>query len=194
VAFEALVERWAGILVSDGYGVYCQWVHARQTCLAHLIRRARGLSERKDPELAWFGRRVLAELQRLVHWATAPPTAGEVQTWYARMVHLLNQHSAQQDEAGTFARTLPRELGALWTFVVEQGVEPTNNRAERALRFAVLWRKIMQGTYHEKGDRWVERILSLRETCRLRGIPTFPILVEAVRCSFSGQQPDTSWI
>jgi transposase len=194
VAFEALVERWAGILVSDGYGVYCQWVHARQTCLAHLIRRARGLSERKDPELAWFGRRVLAELQRLVHWATAPPTAGEVQTWYARMVHLLNQHSAQQDEAGKFARTLQRELGALWTFVVEQGVEPTNNRAERALRFAVLWRKIMQGTYNEKGDRWVEPILSLRETCRLRGIPTFPILVEAVRCSFIGQQPDTSWI
>jgi transposase len=194
VAFEALVERWAGILVSDGYGVYCQWVHARQTCLAHLIRRARGLSEQKDPELAWFGRRVLAELQRLVHWATAPPTAGEVQTWYARMVHLLNQHSAQQDEAGKFARTLQRELGALWTFMVEQGVEPTNNRAERALRFAVLWRKIMQGTYSEKGDRWVERTLSLRETCRLRGIPTFPILVEAVRCSFIGQQPDTSWI
>ena len=70
-AFEALIERWAGILVSDGYGVYCQWVHGRQTCLAHLIRRARGLSERQDPELAGFGRRVLTELQRLVHWATA---------------------------------------------------------------------------------------------------------------------------
>jgi transposase len=80
-AFEALVKHWAGILVSDGYGVYCQWVHARQTCLAHLIRRARGLAERKDPELAGFGRRVLAELQRLVHWAQAPPTAGAVQTW-----------------------------------------------------------------------------------------------------------------
>jgi transposase len=193
-AFEALVERWAGILVSDGYGVYCQWVHARQTCLAHLIRRARGLAERKDLELAGFGRRVMAELQRLVHWATAPPTAGEVQTWYARMVHLLNQHSAQQNEAGTFARTLERELGALWTFVVEQGVEPTNNRAERALRFAVLWRRMMQGTYNAKGDRWVEQILSLRETCRLRGIPTFPVLVEAVTCSFNGQPPDVSWI
>jgi transposase len=193
-AFEALIERWAGILVSDGYGVYCQWVHARQTCLAHLLRRARGLAERKQPELAWFGHRVLAELQRLVHWATAPPTAGEVQTWYARMVHLLHQHGARQDEAGKFARTLERELGALWTFVVEHGVEPTNNRAERALRFAVLWRKIMQGSYNEKGDRWVERMLSLRETCRLRGTPTFPILVDAVTCYFKGQQPDVSWI
>jgi transposase len=193
-AFEALVASWAGFLVSDGYPVYQHWVHGRQTCLAHLIRRARGLSERKQPELAWFGGRVLAELQRLVQWATAPPTAGEVQTWYARMVHLLNQHGARQDEAGTFARTLGRELGALWTFMVEQGVEPTNNRAERALRFAVLWRKLMQGSYNAKGERWVERILSLRETCRLRGIPTFPVLVDAVTSSFNGQHPDVSWI
>jgi transposase len=193
-AFEALVERWAGIVVSDGYGVYQHWVHGRQTCLAHLIRRARGLSERQEPELAWFGRRVLAELQRLVRWAQAPPTAGAVQTWYARMIHLLEQHRLRKDEAGTFARTLDREMGALWTFVVEAGVEPTNNRAERALRFAVLWRKMMQGTYNAKGDRWVERILSVRETCRLRGRPTFPVLVHAVTCYFNGQPPDVSWI
>jgi transposase len=63
-AFEALIKRWTGILVSDGFGVYQRWVHGRQTCLAHLIRRARGLAERKDPELAGFGRRVMAELQR----------------------------------------------------------------------------------------------------------------------------------
>jgi transposase len=125
-------------MVSDGYGMYQHWAHGRQTCLAHLLRWARGLAERKDPEMAWFGRRVMAELQGLVYWATAPPTSGEVQTWYARVVHLLNQHSARHDEAGTLAWMLERELGALWTFVVEQGVEPTNNRAGRALRFAVL--------------------------------------------------------
>jgi transposase len=85
-------------------------------------------------------------------------------------------------------------MRALWRFVVEEGVEPTNKRAERALRFVVLWRKIMQGTYNEKGDRWVERILSVRETCRLRGQSTFPVLVEAVTCSFNGQPPDVSWI
>jgi transposase len=193
-AFEALIERWAGILISDGYGVYQRWVHGRQTCLAHLIRRARGLAERHDPEIAWFGHRALAELQRLVHWATAPPTSGDVQTWYARMVHLIDQYRHQHDEAGTFARTLEREMGALWTFVVEEGVEPTNNRAERALRFAVLWRKMMQGTYNEKGDRWVEQILSVRETCRLQGRPTFPVLVDAVTRSFNRQPPDLSWI
>jgi transposase len=110
------------------------------------------------------------------------------------MVHLLACHRQRRDEAGTFARTLEREMGALWTFVVEEGVDPTNNRAERALRFAVLWRKVMQGTYNEKGDRWVERILSVRETCRLQGIPTFPVLVDAVTCYFNGQPPDVSWI
>ena len=194
VAFDALVKRWAGMLVSDGDGVYGPWVHGRQTCLAHLIRRARGLAERQDPELARFGHRVMTELQRWVHWATAPPTSGEVQTWYARMVHLLAQHRERQDAAGTFARTLERELGALWTLVVEAGVDPTHNRAERALRVAVRWRKLMQGTYHEKGDRWVERILSVRETCRLRGLPTCPVLVEAVTCSSNGRHPDVSWI
>jgi transposase len=129
-----------------------------------------------------------------VHWATAPPTAGDVQTWYARMVHLLADHRQRGDGAGRFARTLEREMASLWTFVVEKGVVATNNRAERALRFAVLWRRMMQGTYNEKGDRWVERILSLRETCRLRGKPTFPVLVDAVTCSFNGQQSDVSWI
>jgi transposase len=193
-AFEALVERWAGILVSDGYGVYHHWLHGRQTCLAHLIHRAHGLAERRDPVLAWFGGRVMTELQRLVHWATAQPTSGEVRTWYARMVHLLAQYGQRRDEAGTLARTLEWEMGSLWTFIVEQGVEPTNNRAERALRFAVLWRKLMQGTYTAKGDRWVERMLSLRETCRLRGMPTFPVLVDAVTSHFHGQRPDVSWI
>ena len=193
-AFKALVKQWSGILVSDGYGVYRQWMHQRQACMAHLIRRARGLSERKAPELTRFGCRIMAELQRLVHWATAPPTSGEVQTWYARMVHLLGHYRLQRDEAGTFARTLEREMAHLWTFVVEEGVEPTNNRAERALRFAVLWRKMMQGTYSEKGDRWVERILSVRETCRLRGVPTFTVLVDAVTCHFNGQPPDVSWL
>jgi transposase len=193
-AFEALVASWAGFFVSDGYPVYQHWVHGRQTCLAHLLRRARGLSERRQPALAWFGGRGRAEWQRLVHWAQAPPTAGAVQTWSARMVQLLGHYRLHQDEAGTFARTLEREMAHLWTFVVEAGVEPTNNRAERALRFAVRWRRMMQGTYNEKGDRWGERILSVRETCRLRGVPTFPVLVDAVTCYFNGQPPDVSWI
>jgi transposase len=72
-AFQTLVDKWAGVLVSDGYGVYRNWINAQQTCLAHLIRRAKGLSERDARDLAWFGQRVLSELQRLIAWALLRP-------------------------------------------------------------------------------------------------------------------------
>src|SRR5215510_4960920 len=64
----------------------------------------------------------------------------------------------------------------------------------RAHRFAVLWRKRSLGTASDKGNRWVERILSLKETCRLQARATYTVLVEAVTCFFHGQPPDLSWI
>ena len=83
---------------------------------------------------------------------------------------------------------------ALGTFLDVQGVEATNNIVKRAHRFGVLWRKRSQGTCSEKGNRWVERVLSLRHTCRIRGRPTFPVLVEAVSCLCNGKTPDLSWM
>ena len=47
-AFNQLVEDWKGILISDNYGVYVNWINKRQSCLAHYIRKAKGLAERKD--------------------------------------------------------------------------------------------------------------------------------------------------
>ena len=82
----------------------------------------------------------------------------------------------------------------MWVCLYEPGVTLANNHAERVLRFAVLWRKRSLGTKSEKGDRWVERILSLRQTCRVRGRQTFPVLVEAMTCYFKGLQPDIAWI
>ena len=193
-AFAALIEDWVGILVSDGYGVYQRWVELRQTCLAHLIREARGLSERKNPEIAAFGRRALAELQRLCSMAHAPPNVGKWRAFYARLSRLISQHHDREDEAGKFSRRLLSEMDSLWVFLEVEGVEPTNNRAERALRFGVLWRKRSQGTASDKGNRWVERILSLKQTCRLRSMPTFPVLVEAVESYFKGQTPNLAWI
>src|SRR5262245_41172419 len=84
-AFAAPIEDWVGLLVSDGYGVYQSRVAARQTCLAHLIRMARGLAVRPHPELAACGAWALAELQRLWHMATAPPAGGAWRAWYARL-------------------------------------------------------------------------------------------------------------
>src|ERR671932_1689110 len=64
----------------------------------------------------------------------------------------------------------------------------------RALRFGVLWRKRSLGTASDKGNHWVERILSLKETCRLHARATYAVLVDAVTSFFHGHQPDLSWI
>ena len=193
-AFFDLIEDWSGVLVSDGYGVYQTWVNARQTCLAHLMRTARGLAARPQPELAACGAWALVELQRLCQMAKAPPSGGEWQAWYARLCKLIHQYHDRSDDAGRFARRLLREMDSLWVFLCHHGVEPTNNRSEGALRFGVLWRKRSLGTASDKGNRWVERILSLKETCRLRAVSTYHGLVDAVSSFFCGQQPDLAWL
>lgn len=193
-AFAALLEDWQGLLVSDGYGVYQGWVQHRQTCLAHLIRTARGVSAKHDPHLAACGKWALTELQTLCHMAKAPPTGGEWRAWDARFGHLSNRYHEHADDAGRLARRLKRELASLWVFLREHGVEPTNNRAERALRFAVMWRKCSSGTESDKGNRWGERALSLRQTCRQLGQAIFGVLVDAVTSSFQGRQPNLAWL
>jgi arylsulfatase A-like enzyme len=75
----------------------------------------------------------------------------------------------------------------LWTFVDVPGVEPTNNAAERALRHAVIWRKLSFGTQSAAGSRFVERMLTVIETCRRLARNAFAWLTEAVRAAFSGR-------
>lgn len=193
-AFLELILDWQGILISDGYGVYKKWANARQTCLAHLIRTARGLSENANPEIAKCGKWAKAELQRLCKMANAPPSLGEWNAFYARFIRLTTLYCDRKDAAGQFARRLQREMENLWVFLHHEGVAPTNNHAERMLRFAVLWRKRSQGTRSVKGERWVERVLSLRQTCRLHKRSTYDVLVDAVSAYFKEQSPDLSWI
>ena len=71
------------------------------------------------------------------------------------------------------------EEQALWTFCEVPGIDPTNNAAERAVRHAVIMRKVQLGTQTERGSRWVERICSVRETCRLQGRSALDYLIEA---------------
>lgn len=193
-AFQELIKGWVGILVSDGYAVYQKWVGQRQTCLAHLIRAARGLEERNDPELSRFGAWAKKELQRLCKMAEQKPSQGEWSAFYARLCHLISRYRDCDNEAGVFARRLEREMEHLFLFLKKEGVEPTNNLAERMLRFAVLWRKRSQGTRSQKGNRWVERILSLRQTCRINNKSSFDVLTDAIESFFKGKKPDLSWI
>jgi transposase len=98
-------------------------------------------------------------------------------------------------EAGERGRT--RELAtlcanvldlwpALWSFTEHPDIDATNNRAERAIRHAVLWRKTSTGTQTPDGDRFVERILTIRETCRCQDRPLHPYLVDVHNARLTG--------
>jgi transposase len=194
MAFEALIENWRGILVSDNYGVYRNWVNRRQACLAHLIRKATGLAERTDESCRRFGEQLKQLLQQLCAFAHAPPSQRKWTGFYSRLMLLLWFFEGADDEAGKLAREVLREIDSLWVFLDEAGVEPTNNRAERALRFAVLWRKRSNGTQSEKGNRWVERLLSFRQTCRIRAEASFPRMVDILKSYFKEQAPNLGWL
>jgi transposase len=193
-AFRQLIQDWEGILVSDSYNLYRNWAHGRQTCLAHLIRKANALTERKKRDLRLFGQCMAGHLRQLIRFSKDPPTTEQWSEFYSQLLFSLCLWQDDQTDAGKLARQVNREIDSLRTFLDKRGVEPTNNRAERALRFGVLWRKRSFGTKSEKGKRWVERILSLKETCRLRTKSTFEVLVDCIRSSFNNTKPDLSWI
>jgi transposase len=192
-AFEKLVQDWEGILVSDSYGLYQKWVN-RQTCLSHLIRKADALAERKKADLRRFGEVIAAWLRQLIHFAKEPPDPKQWSDFYVHFLFTASLWEPDKTDAGRLARQIIREIDNLWVFLDHKGVEPTNNRAERSLRFGVLWRKRSLGTQSEKGNRWVERILSVKETCRLKAKTTFPVLVDCIKSYFNNSTPDFSWI
>jgi transposase len=114
-AFSQLIASWLGILVSDGYLVYQYWQGLRQSCLAHLIRTAKGLSEHVDAGIAVFGRKRRAKLQRLCHMATERPTVGQWRAWYARFRALITQNGTYRKNKRYFA-TEARQNGAAYIF------------------------------------------------------------------------------
>jgi transposase len=67
----------------------------------------------------------------------------------------------------------------LWTFLEIEEIEPTNNTAERALRQAVIYQKLSFGTQSAKGSRYLERILTVSETCRLQARNAYQFLIDA---------------
>ena len=87
--------------------------------------------------------------------------------------------------AGTCRKLLKQESW-LWTFVWVEGIEPTNNDAERVLRHAVLWRKSSGGTDSEAGSRFVERMLSVVATCRQQNRNVLELLTACCRARLDG--------
>ncbi len=94
----------------------------------------------------------MKELRTLVDMARVPPSEGQWNAFYARLCRLIALYYESKSEARKFVRRLDEEMECLFTFLVEEGVEPTNNLAERTLRFGVLWRKKSQGTRSDASE------------------------------------------
>ena len=92
-------------------------------------------------------------------------------------------------KARTLSRALLRQEPALWRFTQVSGLEPTNNRAERALRHAVLWRRASLGTQREQGSVFVERLLTVRATLRQQGRCVLTYLTQACTAALQHHSP-----
>ena len=170
-----LGATFAGTLVSDRWSAYA-WVDVafRQVCWAHLARDFQALVDRGGAATP-VGTTALALMRDLFTlWhqfrggaldrAGLQEQARPVQDAFGRLLET-GAHGPDPKAAG-LCRALDRLWPALWTFLEVDGVEPTNNAAERALRPAVLWRKGSLGTQSDGGARFVERLLTVTATCR----------------------------
>lgn len=190
---ELIGEGFAGIVSSDRWWAYDSLDPARrQVCWAHLLRDFRRHSEGLA-EQGRFGEEGLEVCRELFCAWDAFATYGdrrrlarEIAPTKRRLRALLEPHrkkTARNRPFRTFARNLLKLWPALWTFTEVEGVEPTNNRAERGLRSAVIYRKISLGSQSQAGERFAERMLSVSQTCRLQGRSLFGFLVEAITAS-----------
>jgi len=195
-AKELLGEDFGGIVISDRYaGYHFLDVLQQQLCWCHVIRQlvelseAKGATGRRGAELVASGREVIAVHRRyLEEGRELPWLCTELEPLRGRIRALLEQGGRGHNRRErSLCGALLAEYEALWTFCEVPDVSPTNNTAERALRGAVIMRKVQGGTQSEQGNRWIERILSVNETCRLQGRAVLDYLLEAADSAHHGR-------
>jgi transposase len=197
VAQEFLGD-FAGVLHSERWSAYkLVDVCRRQVCWAHLIRDFRGMVERGGAG-ARIGKGLLEEAKRIFEWwprVRDGTLTRRVVTVRMRQVERRVGELLQSGEVCADARTagmckeIRKVFPALWTFVHVEGVEPTNNMAERDLRRAVLWRKACFGTDSATGSRYVERVLTVVMTLRKQKRAVHRYLAEACEARLRGLPP-----
>jgi transposase len=201
-AKELLGEDFGGFVVSDRYaGYHFLDVLQQQLCWCHVIRQLvevsqrSGVTGRRGKQLVELARAVIAAHRAFLTDGHAPDwLSAELQPLRAQIQELLGQCAAgRHARTARFAAGLLDEYEALWTFcdVPDLQIDPTNNAAERAVRHAVLMRKLQGGTQSERGSRWVERIQSVRETCRLQNRPVLAWLTQAATAAHHGRAVPT---
>jgi hypothetical protein len=185
---DVLGTLFQGWLMSDGYWAYRDYDN-RLRCLAHLLRKARGLEESLDRQAQVVGqqlRRCLDQVIAAVHQARdGPPPADLRQQHAAQLQALWTLCLAHADSAHAQTKALARELlndwDTFWVVLDEPHLPLTNNDAERALRHWVIARRIGYGTRNGQGSRCVALLASVIDTCRQRNLSPWDFLAEVVR-------------
>jgi transposase len=172
------------VVVSDRWVAY-EYRGRRQVCWSHIDRNAQALVERGGGA-GRVGRRVLDFIQKMFRlWhrfldgeLTRAGLRNRVKALGRRMLEELSRMQRLPPVAHTFIRGLRKVEAHLFTFTEVEGVEPTNNEAERGLRAAVIWRRLSQCTKSERGRRFVERALTVVMSLRAQGRNVFAFLCD----------------
>lgn len=196
VAKAMLSEQFAGYIVSDRWSAY-NWFDKvrRQLCWAHLKRDFQAISERKGVSKI-VGERLLKQTKQLFDlWY-------QVRNGTLSRTDFIQETKPIRDEVGRLLREgttcdhtktagtcrhILRFEPALWTFISVEGIEPTNNFAERQVRPAVLWRKGSFGTQSQSGSRFVESLMTVVATLKLQNRNPFEYLVAAIDAANFGK-------
>jgi transposase len=190
---------YAGIVGSDRWSAY-NWLdeQQRQLCWSHLGRDFQALVDRGG-DSALLGQPLLVQVEKMFSlWhqvqdgALARPAFQEAMQSVRREVESLLEigllavkHAKTKATCGNILKYKE----ALWTFVDQEGVEPTNNAAERALRRPVIWRRRSFGTQSEAGSRFVERIQTAVTSLRQQQQNVLEFLTQACQAAISGTDP-----
>ena len=195
-AIELLGSSFGGIVVSDRFSAYNHLpTQQRQLCWAHLIRDLTAIAERPGAS-AEFGAQLLQLQQQLFgHWhrykdgtidwpalqQSCQPIRQAFEATLQRVVELGYQRGEQTPWAKTVrtAQQILQVADALWTFLETEGIEPTNNAAERALRPAVIQRKVSHGVQSRQGAICRSRLLTVTTTLRQQGRDVWQFLEQA---------------
>jgi transposase len=184
-----------GILVSDRATALAFWaMERRQICWAHLLRKYVSFSERAGPA-GELGRQLLDYTGLLFdYWHDYKAGRLDRATFLAWMAPVRMQLESVLEGgvasgidrlAGSCANILEHRA-ALWTFVDVDGVEPTNNHAERELRAFVLWRRRSFGTQSDRGNRFAERLMTVAHTARKQRQDVLSFLTACCQAQLDG--------
>ena len=178
-----------GFVCSDRWSVYGRLSpYCRQICWAHLKRDFQKLVDRGGAA-ARLGKQLQGIAEHVfTAWHLFRGGGCDRRALQDRLEEpsrelerlLQSGRRCADTKAATFCANVLELLPAVWRFVVTDGVEPTNNHAERMLRRGVLWRKNAFGSHSAAGCRFVERLLTVVQTRRLRGQSVLGYLYEAL--------------